>query len=62
MGHLRGMRVDREGKKKHIKKCDNCSETELTLDYIFNCPAKIPNLLKIGILPTTINLYEALAL
>ena len=44
MGHLRGMRVDREGKKKHIKKCDNCSETELTLDYIFNCLAVIPNL------------------
>ena len=57
MGHHRGMRrIDREG-KKHYGKCYNCLETELTLNHIFTCPA-ILNLLKISILPITIDLNE----
>ena len=36
MGHQRGMRIDREG-RKYYRKCDNYSETELTPDHIFNC-------------------------
>ena len=57
MGYHRGMRFDRK-QKKHHRKCDNCSETELTPEPIFNCLAIIPNLLKIGVLPTTIDLNE----
>ena len=51
------MGTDKNGKIQH-RKCDNCSETELTLDCNFNYPAIILNLWKIGILPTGIDLYE----
>ena len=57
MGHHRGKRINREG-KKHYRECDKCSEIELTSDDIFNCPANIPHFLKIGALPTKINLYK----
>ena len=57
MGLHREIRIDREGKKHH-RKCDNCSETELTQDHIFNSPAIILSLLEISVWPTTIDLYE----
>ena len=57
MGYHRRMKIERED-KKHYRKCNNCWETELAVDYIFNSPTTIPKLLKIGVLPTTIDLYE----
>ena len=57
MEHHRGMRIDRENKNHH-RKCVNCSETELTPEHIFNCPVIIPNLLKIGVFPKTVDLSE----
>ena len=57
MGHHRGMRFGREG-KKHYRKFDDCLETELTPDHIFNCLAIVTNLLTISVLPTTLDLYE----
>ena len=50
-----GMRTDRE---KHYRKRYNCLERELTPDQIFSSPDIIPNLLKICVLPTTIDLKE----
>ena len=57
MGHPKEMRIVRKG-KKYCRKCDNCSETELTPDQIFNCSAIIQNLLKICVLLRAIDLYE----
>ena len=57
MGYFRGMIIDKED-KKHCRKCDNCSEIQLTPDHILNCPAIIPNLLKIAVLPTAIDLHN----
>ena len=47
------MRIDRES-KKHYRKCDNSTETDLKPDHIFNYLAIIPNLLKIDVFFTTV--------
>ncbi|GFV74210.1 hypothetical protein TNCV_2312091 [Trichonephila clavipes] len=38
IGHYRGMKFDRHGRKSY-RSCDNCLDTELTLAHIFDCPA-----------------------
>ncbi|GFX59818.1 hypothetical protein TNCV_1778571 [Trichonephila clavipes] len=45
-GHYRGMKINWDGKT--YRKCDNCSDTELTPALIFDCPAILAAVKKCG--------------
>ncbi|GFW11295.1 uncharacterized protein TNCV_3808151 [Trichonephila clavipes] len=55
-GHYRIMKFDRDG-RRFYRNCDNCLDTELTSAHIFDCPAILAALQKIGILLSSTNLY-----
>ncbi|GFW27806.1 uncharacterized protein TNCV_766871 [Trichonephila clavipes] len=55
-GQYRGMNFDRDGRRSY-RNCDNCLDTELTPAHIFECPAILAALQKIGVLFSSTNLY-----
>lgn len=55
--HHRSMKIDKEGRRVY-RNCDNCSDVQLTPSHIFECPAISANLIKLGILPSLIDLYD----
>ena len=49
--HLRGMKIQKGGSKKHLT-CRNCgSDTELSPELLFSCPANLPTLQQISNYP-----------
>ncbi|GFW22275.1 uncharacterized protein TNCV_1430291 [Trichonephila clavipes] len=55
-GPYRRMRFDRDGRRSY-RNCDNCLDTERTSAHIFDCPAILVALQKIGVLFSSTNFY-----
>ncbi|GFX20248.1 hypothetical protein TNCV_1438071 [Trichonephila clavipes] len=58
-GHFKGMKISSDKTRTYIP-CQNCTEAQLTPDHILECPALIPHIIRLGMVPLASELREVL--
>ncbi|GFW39388.1 hypothetical protein TNCV_1833711 [Trichonephila clavipes] len=58
-GRFKGMKISSDKTRTYIP-CKNCTEAQLTLDHILECPALTPHIIRLGMVQLASELHEVL--